>query len=439
MQPVLFLSYQHRYLSNRIFIAIAENLKGYKKIYLDAELHAKEINYETSFEEDRVKLNAVIEEYIFIPPPVKKNENSPKTGHLFGSNRIINIYDRLSKIKRWKKELIDKIKTINPAAIIFISDVSASYKISKLAFGESIPFIFIQHGLIKQKHKKVPFKNRWKEDLFYRFALGIKLSYKSLLIANEDSSNYLLFWTKHWRRHLKNRKKIYYIGALIYDEVFNINFFSKTRKFKTQLGLDSEKTVITITLNKSRNTGKKVFKQFAEDYIFVIDRLPQIQFVLKVHPVEDFDFCKEIYKSDLMDNVFLVKEVEWNSLLHASDIFITHWSSTLFLSMAAAIPTVLYSPISPEDLKNRNLDNFQYIATNKVALLNQIKLFNTEEGKEMFNATKEKFIRDQMLSDDGNNAKRAANAILKIVDKKANLVNKNEETTQKGLAEITAN
>jgi CDP-glycerol glycerophosphotransferase (TagB/SpsB family) len=258
------------------------------------------------------------------------------------------------------------------------------------------------------------YSSKPKYSKFYQLALGVDLSVKSDIVFNEDLDTNLLFWAPKWTRHYPREKTILFTGPVTHDKIFKTDYSRKRKESRKKMGLDNANRVVIIALNKKKHIGIDGFMKFAEAYKCLFQSFVNTTFILKVHPLEELAFCEKAFDAKMYGNVWLSKNSDWEVLLAAADTFITHWSSTLYNSIAAGLPTILFSPFGDDDFSNRNLDSFQFLAKNKEMLSQLVSESFSKQGKKEHLFFRERFISEQMLFSDGHSAARAAGAIRKI-------------------------
>lgn len=392
-----------------LYINITKQLSEYTNIYLDSNLGDK-IVYVSSKEEDERALKNVFDKYIGINLPDLKRWKTMK-----GFSKFRGRFSNVFAYRKWKNQLIDIVKHENPGAIICISDLQPTYKILKNSFPD-LPFIFIQHGQLKKQIKIATGWSRIESTINDLVNFGTSLQPKNNLVGNQDLDTYYFFWTKKWTEHFPSKKKIWHIGATNYDQMFVKDFSSHKKTKKEKFGFDGSKPVLLIALNKSRGVGPIIFQNYISIYKSLIQYFSECQFIIKIHPNEDLEFCKKIFELEEGPDRYFIKDGDWEELLHASDLYISHWSSSLYLAIAASIPSIILCPVSIEELKKRHLHEFGYIAKNKSELKSIVHSFIYEEEEERYSSFRKTFIESTMLSSDGSNAKRAANAIRDITN-----------------------
>lgn len=399
MSRIVFLSYKHRYLSDRIYLAISKHLEECKLHYLDAEI--EKINYVQSQNEDHKKLQESSINVHVINNPLSLG---------FNNSCKLLLIKKIILLRFWKRKLIKTVKRINPDVIVCIVDTEPNYKVIKTVFKDKFDVILIQHGQVRAYYKKSSIGDR-----FSKLSIGDSLIRKSTIVANEDIETRLLYWAPKWTSHFPDSKKIKHVGAISYDDIFNSDFQNNSSQYKQLINIDVSKEVVLIALNKSQGIGLESLKIFAQAYTHLVKVFYDKFFIFKIHPAEDLEVIIDLFSEDKMTNARFVKDLDWSTLLHVTDTFITHWSSTLYLSIAATIPTILFNPLSQKNLSERGLSDYQFIAKNGKELVGLVKYFSTREGLVQFELFRSTFIKESMLLDDGKSAMRAATAIKEVI------------------------
>ncbi|GJM33447.1 MAG: hypothetical protein DHS20C18_24480 [Saprospiraceae bacterium] len=395
--PTLLFFPQLRYLSNPTFSSVAKELKGYRRIYLDTDLYH---NYESPISPDEMdELSGTYDEII----QLGLDKNLTNTG------------GRLSRLKRYH-QLVKEIKALTteykPSAFIFPSDIIFELRVVKRHFPK-IKRIILQPCQRKFVLKKTSLRRKI-YYYFFNYLIGIPLYSRSKMFGDQDNKAHYVFWSKKWVASLAQpQKTITYIsGAPAYDIIFkqeaNKSFVLPPQFFS------ENKKIVTFFLNKKTSAGKEAFEEFASLYKAFIIQHPHLAFILKIHPLEDKEYCTNLFREVISPNVHLIdKELTTPQLLANSSIIITQWSSIINEALINDIPVVLCNPQGKHDLKNRFLDDFKYVAKTLAELIKLVDDILLE--KIDYSSFKGEYLENSIGFVDGQNSKRAAKIIETII------------------------
>ena len=401
-KKIVFLSYQHRYLTDRVYNALAEQLMEFDLIYLDSDLDYPSYNENKNSDKKYLESGGFRVKYV-----------TPNVPQFFSRLGYLNSLIKLIALRRWRFKLKKVVAKLNPDVIVCISDRAHNYKVIKGSNCVDCPFVIVQHGQIKKENERDSLGSS-----FFKLAIGERMNSKSMIVFNEDKDTRVLFWSPIWANHFPKEKKRRYVGAINYDRIFQTDYSSNKDSALADLGLEESAKVVLIALNKSINIGVEALKEFVSAYKSLIEANEALFFILKVHPAENMRFCEDLFDFHGINNVMFTKDADWDNLLTAADVFISHWSSTLYFALAADRPVILFSPLNEMDLSKRNLEGYQFAVSKVSDLHKQLSYSFTEKGRLDHKNFREIFVKRQMLSSDGKSALRAANAIRELVDGK---------------------
>ena len=257
------------------------------------------------FPEDKKELNMYIKKFNRIKKQLIKDKNFQK---LFVINGV-NIWDLCKPQFVWffdvrmKDYLIqyisarNVINTIQPKIVVSPSETSEFDKnIFHICKKLNIPTIAIQHGLIndirliKPKGHNCPIPT-------ITCVYGIADKKFLLTKGNYPEDSVLVTGNPRWD-NIKNKQ---YDKKEICDKL-HININKKIVVFATQ----------PLTLIKNREVISKIISK-------AINELQDIQFIIKVHPMETVDYYKDILNNK---NVVLVKDMDMLNIIYICDSLI---------------------------------------------------------------------------------------------------------------------
>lgn len=281
---------QLRYLSNPTFFAIADQLKDYRTIYLDTSNYSP--NAATISPEERIELEEHFDEIVEL-----------------GTDIDINRFKGRLKDIRTYRHLINELKSHfsqkNYKAVIMPSDIAFEIR----AFGDHLPHIkriVLQPGFRRiLGYLKYPFIHKLKYWI-YRYLLRVPLLRKTPMYGMQDKEAHYIFWTDKWRASVWNPVGLKHY---ILNGVPSVRTITAATGKKEIAGLESfvqDQPTILILLNKRTSIGNQAFEKYARCYKEFIKRNPEANVILRIHPQEDIQYCRSLYKEILNDKVVLI-------------------------------------------------------------------------------------------------------------------------------------
>ena len=415
-KKVLYLSYPSRYLCDDIFTEILHISNDFEHIYLDSEYKSKSKLGKINKERYVQKMKEIYDRYVYLYSQKTVDIKPSRTFFLKTCNTIININNR----RKWVKEFLRQIEIIKPDIVLCVSDYPLNSQIFAYYFPET-PILIVQPAA------------RWKRSM-YNLSKSSKRNsilgfFKNKIFFPYSNDNkkvklntFRLVWNDFWLNSEMRKKypNIRVVGSIPFDIILKNKQISTEEKKATKISLciPVNRTVILIALNKKQNIGEKGFLEFIEIYKEVVLINPNFFFILKVHPVEDEAYITSLFKTIGASNYIVIKKIPIKNLIGITDIFITHWSTTLYEAMAGLIPVILLNPKNQYDFSLMCLDNYNAIASCFESLSEYIQKANNYMHENDFVAYRNQFIEEQMLSSDGNSANRVVQVIRDVLSKK---------------------
>ena len=388
---IVFLSSMNRYLEHELYIQLSKAMPDYfETIYFESD-YLSNVTYKFSEIDDLKQKKDAFCEYIKIPPVLLDKRILYQY-----KDKLLRIISNYKTIYRWKRDFTTTICKINPDAIVFISPNEFNAKLACL-IRKRIIKIFIQPSNIK----KMPKKKRGilyniKKIIFHK-AMKLPLLSTSDTAFNKKGICYL-FWSEIWVNHIKHKNPdyYYYVGAPKYDK-----YFQSCQQVKQ---IKPNGTVL-IVLNKEMHVGYEKWNLFAEFYKKIMHSFPSFNFIVKAHPLGDWENSLNTFSSfNITKDPFDVKQ---------ACLVLTHWSTLCYESISTRIPTILINPGGKFDYAEFHLQNYSATVTNMEDF--SITLSNFMSNNSKFPEYRKAFIKEQLLSGDGKSTERAISTIEKII------------------------
>ena len=373
----------------------------YEHIYLDSDHNKNQESNSFMNEDYHLKMKDIYDDYICISTYKSINKNSSKNIFLKFRNTVGNINNR----RRWDKELVRQVEIIKPDAIMYLSESQLSYQVLAFNFPD-IPMFLLQPVAIRKAPLHPP-KKTSKKDIAINWLLNKIFFPYSAANEKKRSNSFFLVWSKLWISERMKRKYsgIRVVGSILFDTSLKNQLPKNEKKrLRESLGVPENKSLILIALNKKRNIGKQGFMEFIEIYKKVISMNPTVFFILKVHPSEDEYFINSLFKSSGVSNFMIIKKIAVNHLISIANIFVTHWSATIYEALAASIPIILVNPKNRYDFSLMYLDNYGSIAPDSKVLSEYIQKASNPLYEHEFESIRNQFIEEQIFRADGKSA-----------------------------------
>ena len=283
---------------------------------------------------------------------------------VYSSNKYLNQYLKFKELKE-RIQFLNEKERFNAA--VFPTDFSYEMRVlSKIA--PKIEIFILQ----------VSFKRRWlpKEygfihkvkAYFYNDILEVPLFRKKYQTGDQNPKAWYLFWTEKWAERLVNPKgtKVAFSNAVL-EQVTEKPRIPLKAELTSRI---AKRPLVCIFLNKRLSIGERAFEEYAEFYMNLVENLPQLYFIIKVHPAEDSNYCQQLYAGLKRANSEIVfSEFSPETLLSNCDLFITQWSTAILQSLMYKVRTLLVNPNNRHDMDYWGVGDFPLIATSKQELV----------------------------------------------------------------------
>lgn len=381
----------YKYLAFPFYKEIIPHLKnhGFKSVFLD-------LVYDDIYPDQSIGFDEIRQ---------IENTNNRKV-----SKENNNFLKNIQKVKKQKKMILPIIESLNPIAVISSSDLTLNDRIiSKWCIKRNIPFMILQAGIVegtKKGQNRPTLKHLFFYNLFNKL-LNIPLYRRQKIYGNEETKHtYLLIWSKFFVFN-KKRKNIYFIGNATFDKLFLR--FSEKRVLKNK--------VVICTENIDDLYGIDLFNEIMDIYIEAIRSLPNLDFIIKVHPREPFEKYERIFKHHQLPNIEVLKDVDLYELFEECDIQVSVKSGSSLEAASIGIPVIT---VVPNELYNQMTDFFRgeinIRVTSGEEFIAAINRLLDSNYWPIFLEKREKYFDNIMHSADGQSSKRTADIITNIIE-----------------------
>ena len=263
-----------------------------------------------------------------------------------------NKYRFIKSINFLKKEVLSVIDEYKPNAIITFDSWDVAIN-TLCTFRPSIKKYYLQHSAIISKVENLSIKQKY-DNLISCLFCGIYIIRVSKYPPFNNKNLTYLLWTKLWSDNI-NRDK--------YDILYLSKILIKNVKEKPS-NIDDIQNILVI-LNKKRNIGVHNWELYADFYLKFFKENFRYDVTFKVHPDEDFDYCKNYFKGYLV----VKKDVRINDF----DLVLSHWSSFIFEASIYKVPFILINPNKKFNFKKWRLSHFPLIVNDTKQLEGNIE------------------------------------------------------------------
>ena len=417
-KKILYLSNQHRYLCDDLFAEIVSVSDDFEHIYLDSDYNSTQMLDASVNERYHQKMRGIFHHYIHLSCKQWNNLKPSLNYFLKIRNVILTIVNR----RKWVKEFLRQIEIIKPDAVICIDDFPINFQLLTYYFTE-IPIFILQPATSPRSKKNIYNRPKaLKEKSIIDYYVNKIFFPYSNETENVKSNVVHLIWGEFW---LNSELQMKYpntkaVGSIPFDIVLkNRITIQEKKEIKLSAGITENRNLILITLNKKRNIGENRFLEFIEIYKKVILKNPVFFFILKVHPVEDEAYINSLFTPLNVSNYIVIKnKIPIKQLIYIANIFITHWSSTLYEAMARLIPVILVNPNNQYDYSVLCLENYAIFASDSKSLSEYIQRSVNPSYKDEFINFRNQFIDKQIFRTDGKSAERVVEVIKEVLSNK---------------------
>ena len=214
-----------------------------------------------------------------------------------------------------------------------------------------------------------------------------------------------------------DKKQIAELGLL--RPLKNAKPMKKSELFE-HLKMDPEKELVLYTPQKIfLKDGKERQEQCLKDVLSATEDI-NCNLIIKIHPDDDIIFYKKIINSDysLRKNITIVQDLGLNeSLLINSSLVIAMWSTLVLEAIMYNVPVIQVNKYDYPIMIDFSDDNNISAVKNEKELKEQlIKWSETENNARIDNESRQKFIKEYIGYDDGENLNRHVEYLTKSVN-----------------------
>jgi hypothetical protein len=387
-KTALFIPSLH-YLSNPVFIPVAQKMQGIKKVYLDAE-YTMNKKYINDYPAQLKYLSQFFDEVSALEYEVPTTHSSKFT--------------ELSELRKKSIDTINAIERVNPDVIILGSDATDVFKICNTFFKRKKIYVIQQSALRPFVEKQYSFKEKL-SYLLYKYVLKVPILASNPWIKYTDNSIHFL-WSDFF--FLNPHKKYIATGNPAWDKVLSA--------FDGKYGYSSNRNIVCFATQPNFGTIEEtIYVEFIEMVKEVIKLYPQLQFIIKVHPRENIEIYKKLFSTEEFDNVHIEKEEPIDKVLDRCFLLITGWSMSGYESIIKGIPVILGNPGNKMDFSYLNPDNMLPVASSLSVFSEEIKKLMQPNGYHEFLKERTKFLKKINTYDEPLSAEKIVESIRKDI------------------------
>jgi len=317
------------------------------------------------------------------------------------------IFEKLIKysfIKMWPQLTISLrylefysyiFEKLKPSVITMLSgndpiDVLAT----RIAKNRKIPTIFFQHAIIADTHD------------YYA------LEQDYVICSGDIQKEFFL-------KLGVNREQLRVFGIPLHDELFrkfqdlnNINQIKAKICQKYEINID-DNIILLLTTHYENFIRERIFTTLLP----LIEKFKECRFIVKIHPIEDISFYRELAKKYHIEDLLILKEIDLHEIVLSSDVIIGR-------STGAQIEAVLLNkPVI--DLNFEGVSDYflleKFKAVLRVRNISELisavqKILYDEETRKALQIGRDNYISNCLNKFDGKASKRIKNLIEKVVD-----------------------
>lgn len=343
MQEYLENDFEFTYFFTKDTVSIKSNLENisYEKVgkFFDNYI---ELEFEPSWVRKSLKINKKQDKG-------KKQEKKPY-GYVEDKVRKLKIqFDFFRNYRRYIKELVLKIKDINPEYIVITSDMTFNYRIIK-KYLPSIKVIIIQPCFLDFRKRELKFQSLVKKIV--NSMLGNTLLPRQPYFGLESvkKDNLLLFDERFLSFYENKRENLFQITNPAFLRLNNRIKCINSLEIKNKLNIDYNMNVVIIYIaDYTTIHGPEVQKYMENAYKELIKKhSKKFFFIIKNHPRAGvLNFERNF--NDIDNILFLNSEIDNDDLLSIGDINISINSNASLQAIVSGMLTINFLPLSLKD------------------------------------------------------------------------------------------
>ena len=385
---IILFSSSYLYLTFPQFKAIIPELDGFKKILLNVN---EQLTHKL---DDKYILEQDVSQFFdyYIKIKYKKEVR----------------FDSFKSYRYYKKILTEFLSKINPDAIISGSDLAVSDRVSfSWCRKNKVPFIVLQPSFLEGGFPEKYGLIKITRNIIINKIFGIPAYRKFNIYGSESQKSYLFLWGTYFIKNPK-RKRMIITGNPVFDSLFRS--FSPERIPKNKVIICTQSYLDEIF---GQNTEKKVHNIYLE----AIKSKPEIEFYIKVHPREPIEKYLKIFPKSKFSNVRVCKNKDLYELFKLCDLQISVFSFTSIEAAAMGLPIIILMPHKNVKFPDHFQGEIEIRVTDVNEIVSAINLALSEEYRNEFFKKREKYFKKILQYPDGENAKRVAESIKRIIKK----------------------
>lgn len=362
------------------------------------------------------------------------------------SAKIIEHAEIVTKgLETYKTKDVKKILKIERPQIIVVGHDSSAIERSFILAGKSlgIPSLLVQDGIVNLPglltaqesifgmfHLFQRLRLVFRPSLYLLFTCGIT-TYCGIFFNFGKSHTYgrgecskVAVMSPYAKKVFKklgfNSKNLIITGQPRFDRLFKPKL---TRlDLCTKLDIDSAKDIILLAppIFAPLDDGDNKRRVFIKAVVGALKFCENAQLVIKIHPgIDEKTFVyEEILKQINCENVMVVKDFDIPSLLNASSLFLSHYSTMAMEALILQKPVIIINMFGDSEYYPFVSSGAALEARNAEEILTAIKRISCGEFREKMQNSTANFVFEHAYKTDGKASKRVADLIIEICKSK---------------------
>jgi len=317
-----------------------------------------------------------------------------------------SIFGYVAKCLEMAKKLVEE----EAPDFILVSSEHGIIQKSVMVAGRlaKIPTLALQHGTIGHVHKGY---------LSWKGSISESGSIKSPFCPIPDKTAvfgpyYFDFLTK---ASAYPPHSVVVTGQPRYDALVMADRVYRREEFCLKLNLDPTKKIILLV---TENVPIPEGKAFLTGVLRALRNFPELQIVVKPHPIEKGEWYKEAVNEENAKAVILSKAADTHEALYACDIFVAAFSTVILegIILGKLGVTVHLSKVRDPTPYFKNVTLRVYREEDIVPAIR--KSLYDEKAREQLKKAREKFFMEHAFKQDGRATERVVNVIEEMIQKR---------------------
>lgn len=287
---------------------------------------------------------------------------------------------------------VEAVKQLRPTAIVTTTQWTIEAK-SQMMVAQKlfhIPTVWVQHGLADF----TPLTGPMYFDLLLVWGEKDKAQWQSMGIPGE---------------------RVNVAGGVSFDALVELG--RSEQNTKRYLGLPSSFLVTFTTQPAGGELDQGEHDQTLTWVVEAARELRDVTFVIKPHPVEKESYYRSRLDWLKLPNLMIVKSINTDRLIAASDLLVTLYSTTGMTAIALGKPLITLMANPGLERSPYEKEGVALPAHDTAELMEHIRLVRSHKYDSSESAKKNaNFVRNYMFNIDGNAAKRCASAVSCLLE-----------------------